>query len=162
MKKLISILLVFSYLFIGCNSSENIVENENLNKVDNIVEEKISSEEIKEEIEDNSYFIVINASLFKEKFYNNEKNIFFVGRDTCPACKNFKPTVMEFANKEKINIYYVNIGNFENNDFDMISDFVNIQYIPTLIISNNGKILYNESSVKSYDVLKNLVEEYMK
>lgn len=162
MKKLIYMLLVFSSFFIGCQAEETIVENENLDKVDNLIEEIGDNDEVQDKLEENAYFLQIGALEFKEKFYNNGKNIFFVGKDTCPACKRFKPTVIEFANTEKINIYYVNTTNFEDSDRNIMNSIVNIQYIPTLIISDKGRILYNESGVKSYDVLQNLVKEYIR
>ena len=155
MKKLIIILTLLSSLMIGCDKEETVIENENLDKVDSQVDDK------KENDITSEYFIEISATEFKNKVNSNEKNIFFIGRDTCPACKTFKPTAIEFSNKEKINIYYVNTTNATQEDWNIIFGIVDVEYIPTIVISDNSNILYNEHGVKSYDTLKNIVNEYI-
>lgn len=157
MKKIFILLIIMSSFMVGCQSDETTIENENLDKVINEVD---TNEEINNQNED--YFIEINASDFKNKVSSNEKNIFFIGRDTCPACKTFKPTAIEFSSKEKIKIYYVNTTNFDTDDWNVIDEIVTIKYIPTIVISDNSQILYNEYGVKSYDVLKNIVQKYLK
>ena len=135
MKKLIILTVVLVSFCVACNSEENVVENENLEKVDNVFKNKVNSE---------------------------EKYIFFIGRNSCPACQSFKPTAMEFANKEKINLYYVNGTNFTSEDWQIIDSIVVVEYIPTIIVSENNNILYNEHGAKSYEQLENIVEEYLK
>ncbi len=155
MKKIIIILALLSNLMIGCNKEENVIENENLDKVDKQIDDKKESDLTSE------YFIEISATEFKNKVNSKDKNIFFIGRDTCPACKTFKPTVTQFSNNEKINIYYVNTTNATEEDWNIIFSIVEVEYIPTIVISDNSNILYNEHGVKSYDTLKNIVNEYI-
>ena len=154
MKKLIILTVVLVSFCVACKSEENVVENENLEKVDNVVEDNKDIE--------NKYFIEISANEFKNKVNSEEKYIFFIGRNSCPACQNFKPTAMEFANKEKINLYYVNGTNFTSEDWQIIDSIVVVEYIPTIIVSENNNILYNEHGAKSYEQLENIVEEYLK
>ncbi len=156
MKRIIVILTLLSIITIGCDKEETVIENENLDKVNKQVDDN------KEINLDENYFIEINATEFKNKVNSNEKNIFFIGRDTCPACKTFKPTAIEFSSKEKINIYYVNTTDATEEDWNIIFSIVEVEYIPTIVISDNSKILYNEHGVKSYDALKNIVNEYVK
>ena len=109
---------------------------------------------------DESNFYVIGAQKFKEMVNSNQKYLFFIGRDTCPACKQFKQIASSFSSKEKINIYYVNTTDFNQNEWNTVTEIVDISYIPTIIVSYNSKILYNEYGVHQYDKLKNLVDEY--
>lgn len=155
MKKLMIILTLLSSLMIGCDKEETVIENENLDKVDSQIDDK------DENNLNSDYFIEISASEFRNKVNSNMQNIFFIGRDTCPACKTFKPTAIEFSSKEKINIYYVNTTNATGEDWSIISSIVEVEYIPTIVISDNSKILYNEYGVKSYDTLKSIVNQYM-
>lgn len=155
MKKLMIILTLLSSLMIGCDKEETVIENENLDKVDSQIDDK------DENNLNSDYFIEISASEFRNKVNSNMQNIFFIGRDTCPACKTFKPTAIEFSSKEKINIYYVNTTNATEEDWSIISSIVEVEYIPTIVISDNSKILYNEYGVKSYDTLKSIVNQYM-
>lgn len=155
MKKLMIILTLLSNFMIGCDKEETVIENENLDKVDSQIDDK------DENNLNSDYFIEISASEFRNKVNSNTQNIFFIGRDTCPACKTFKPTAIEFSSKEKINIYYVNTTNATGEDWSIISSIVEVEYIPTIVISDNSKILYNEYGVKSYDTLKSIVNQYM-
>lgn len=155
MKKLIIILTLLSSIMMGCDKEETVIENDNLDKVDNQINDK------EEDNLNSNYFIEISASEFRNKVNSNTQNIFFIGRDTCPACQRFKPTAIEFSSKEKINIYYVNTTNATDEDWNIISSIVQVEYIPDIVISNNSKILYNEHGVKSYETLKNIVNEYM-
>lgn len=157
MKKIFILVIIMSSFMVGCQSDETTIENENLDKVINEID---NDENINNENQD--YFIEITASDFKNKVNSNEKNIFFIGRDTCPACKTFKPIAIEFSSTEKINIYYVNTTNFDIDDWNIIDEIVTIEYIPTIVISDNSQILYNEHGVKSYDVLKSIAQKYLK
>lgn len=161
MKKLIVILTLLSGLMIGCDKEETVIENENLDKVDNQIDNNKGNDNNKENEMNSEYFIEISATEFKNKVNSDEKNIFFIGRDTCPACKTFKPIAIEFSSKEKINIYYVNTTSATEEDWNIIFDIVDVEYIPTIVISDNSNILYNEHGVKSYDTLKNIVNEYI-
>lgn len=155
MKKIIIILALLSSLMIGCDKDEKVIENENLDKVDNQIDDNDKNDV------NQDYFIEISAAEFRNKVNSNEKNVFFIGRDTCPACQTFKPTAIEFSSKEKINIYYVNTTQSTQEDWNIISSIVKVDYIPTIVISDNSKILYNEHGVKSYDALKNIINEYI-
>ena len=155
MKKIVIVLMFLSSFMIGCQSEEIIVDNENLDKVDKQINSVIEDNNI-----DYEYFIEISAQEFSDKVNSDTTHIFFIGRDTCPACRTFKPTAIEFSSKEKTIIYYVNTTDFEASDWSIIDNIVNVEYIPTIVISKNSKILYNEHGVKSYGVLKSIVEEY--
>ena len=174
MKKNLLYIFLVVFLMSGC-SSENIdktIDNENLNKV-NSEENSIQNDNLN--INDSEYgdvqnenlsdidesnFYVIGAQKFKEMVNSDEKYLFFIGRDTCPACKEFKQIASSFSSKEKINIYYVNTTDFNQNEWNTVTEIVDISYIPTIIVSYNSKILYNEYGVHQYDKLKNLVDEY--
>lgn len=155
MKRIIITLALLTSLMVGCGNDEKVIENENLEKVDNQVNDKNQNDINKD------YFIEISTTEFKNKFNSNEKNVFFIGRDTCPACKQFKPTVIEFSNQEKITIYYVNMTDATEDDWNSIFSIVNVDYIPTIVISNNSQVLYNEHGLKSYDTLKSIINEYI-
>lgn len=159
MKKLIIVLTILSSLIVGCDKEENVIENDNLDKVDKQVDNNSNNNQTNNNESD--YFIEISATEFENKVNSKDKNIFFIGRDTCPACRTFKPTAIEFSSKEKINIYYVNTTNATTEDWNTIFSIVEVEYIPTIVISDNSKILYNEHGVKSYDALKNIVNEYI-
>ena len=163
MKKAFLIMILFLSLIFngcGCSQDETVVENDNLDKQEEQIENNEQNNTINETITDD-YFIDIGALEFQNKINSNDAYIFFVGRDTCPACRNFKPTAIEFSSKEKINIYYVNTTNFSDNDWNIMNKIVNIPYIPTIIISKNYQIIYNEYGSKGYNDLKNIVEKYI-
>lgn len=160
MKKLIIMVTLLSSLMIGCSNDDTTIENENLDKVDKQIDNNTNNDKTDDSME-SDYFIEISAIEFQNKVNSDTKNVFFIGRDTCPACRTFKPTAIEFSSKEKINIYYVNTTNATAEDWNIISRIVEVEYIPTIVISDNSKILYNEHGVKSYDVLKSIVNEYI-
>ncbi len=163
MKKNILLLAVFSFLLLGCNKNE-IIENENLNKVQNKTETNTTTKKVEDtndDVENSDYFIEINSSEFKDMVNSNNSYIFFIGRDTCPACMEFKPIAKSFSSKEKVNIYYVNTTHFNDDDWNIVDEIIEVTYIPTIVITKNSEILYNEYGVKSYEILKTLKDKYL-
>ena len=161
MRKLIIMSFIFCCLLVGCGTQEDSVENENLDKVDNSTNNfNNDSDSMTEEI-DTSYLIEISALQFQNMVNSSDTYLFFVGRDTCPACRNFKPVITKFASDKKLKIYYVNSTNFSTDDWNIIDQIAQIEYIPTLIISKDGSVLYNEHGSKSYENLEKIVEQYM-
>lgn len=163
MKKNILLLAVFSLLLLGCNKNE-IIENENLNKVQNKTETSTTTKKIEDtndDVENSDYFIEINSNEFKNMVNSNNSYIFFIGRDICPACMEFKPIAKSFSSKEKVNIYYVNTTHFNDDDWNIVDEIIEVTYIPTIVITKNSEILYNEYGVKSYEILKTLKDKYL-
>ena len=174
MKKNLLYIFLVVFLMSGC-SSENIdktIDNENLNKV-NSEENSIQNDNLN--INDSEYnsiqndnlsdidesnFYVIGAQKFKEMVNSDEKYLFFIGRDTCPACKQFKQIASSFSSKEKINIYYVNTTDFDQNEWNTVTEIVDISYIPTIIVSQKSSILYSKYGIHQYSELENLVHEF--
>lgn len=162
MKRTILTLLIFSSFTLGCQKNDRIIENENLNKEENtsknVTTTTITTTTTIEK--NNQYFVEIDAMEFKNRVNSSNSYIFFIGRDTCPACQKFKPIAKEFSSKEKVTIYYVNTTSFDNSDWNIIDEIVDVTYIPTIIISKNSNILYSEYGVHQYSELENLVNDY--
>ena len=79
MKKNILLLAVFSFLLLGCNKNE-IIENENLNKVQNKTETSTTTKKIEDtndDVENSDYFIEINSNEFKNMVNSNNSYIYF-------------------------------------------------------------------------------------
>lgn len=160
MKKIFFALLVCSCFILGCQKKDKIIENENLNK-EVTPDETISTTATTKIVEkDNNYFIEISSLDFKNKVNSSETYIYFIGRDTCPACQKFKPIAKEFSSNEKITIYYVNTTNFDDSDWNIIDEFVDVKYIPTIVVSQKSSILYSKYGIHQYSELENLVHEF--
>ena len=173
MRKLLIVLIILmlSFNFSGCDSKRNDDLNnknqnidDNLNNEDDNIDDDLNNEndnlDDKNEEDKENYLEEITYADFKIKYKEKTTYMFFFGRPTCGACAAFKPIITEFANSKKIVIYFIDITNMTNEEFSEMNTIASFNYIPNVIITNNMKILFNESKVFSKEELKKLIDKY--
>jgi predicted bacteriocin transport accessory protein len=95
----------------------------------------------------------------------SQKNslIVYIGRDSCPTCRVFKPKLIKYLNARHKHIFYFNTqgNNKEIHDFRKFYNNLGVHYVPSIIIIKKGKvinILPKENLNKLEKYLKNLEE----
>lgn len=83
-----------------------------------------------------NYYTTITTEQFKKNINNKEFVVYFYKKD-CNACALLKKDINGIVEKYKIDVYAVDIMNTDNNE--IIYDYADIEYTPTIIRFINGK-----------------------
>ena len=148
MKKVLIILGLLAVLITGCSEKKEAKK-----------EDKKRTEYIENKSE-NKYFIEIDTTDYIEKVNNKEKFVIFIGSSQCGACKTFKPIITKFANEQKVTVYFIDLIKASDEDRNKIYNVQTIDYLPTLLIFEKGKVVFNEYGVKYNNFLLDLKAEY--
>lgn len=73
----------------------------------------------------------------------------------CKPCKMFKPIVQEVSSELEIGIVYVDVD--QQRDIAMK---YGVTSVPTIMIENNGSVLYRNSGVISKPQLKQVLSQF--
>jgi len=73
----------------------------------------------------------------------------------CGPCKMFKPIVQEVSSELEIGIVYVDV----DQQRDMAMKY-GVTSVPTIMIENNGSVLYRNSGVISKSQLKQALSQF--
>lgn len=85
-----------------------------------------------------SYMKEISYKEYHKLLDNKETFVLEVMRTDCSACIDFKPRITEFANKNKIEIKYINTDHISEKEKDKLFDETGISGTPTVIFYNDG------------------------
>lgn len=89
-------------------------------------------------------FIEISVDLYLSKYSEEEKSLVLIGRPTCHYCQIAEPILHNIAYKYNVDINYLNIDNFQNDDSQKLvssdSSFSEGFGTPLLLVVGGGKI----------------------
>ncbi len=68
----------------------------------------------------------ITATQMQERMANGESFVFYVGSETCSACKAYKPIVNEFIKETDTMIYYLDVAKSFKSDDEMQAFFKDV------------------------------------
>ena len=73
----------------------------------------------------------------KEKIDNKENFVLCISRTTCSHCADFKPKLKEVAKDNNIDIYYIDVDKYDEEEFSNLISFDGST--PTTIFIKNGE-----------------------
>lgn len=82
--------------------------------------------------------ISLDYNEIKEKVKNKEDFILIVSQSTCSHCAEYKPILERIANKNKINIYYIDYDKSDNKK-EFLKEFDLDGSTPITLFFNEGK-----------------------
>lgn len=86
--------------------------------------------------------------------------ILYIGRESCPACRDFVNKLSELAEKDNLDILYLDSTDTENRkDIKTFRDEYDIIYVPSLLILKDGK-LHTPDIPESSDKLERIFISY--
>ncbi len=156
MKSKIFVFIFFIVFISGCNLKNSNADSFKNDELDS--EQKITTTSSSSIF--NSNFININFDELLVKYNNGEKLNVFIGKDNCPTCIRFKSVVSDFALNENCIIYFLNTNALTDEQFLELEKIILVEYVPTFVIFDKKNILYNFVGYKSYEELKEVIEEY--
>ena len=107
------------------------------------------------------HFIHLDNSTIQNQMDSQKKQIRFVyvGRETCPYCREFAPKLKEAAKSINAIIYYIDTEN-KTDELAKFAEQYHIDSIPTLLVFKDGQL--QESLSNSSDISLNDLKEFFK
>ena len=107
------------------------------------------------------HFVELDNSRIQENMKDLKRQLRFVyvGRETCPYCREFAPKLKQTAGSINATIYYINTEN-KTEELAKFAEQYHIDSIPTLLIFKDGQL--QETLSSSSDISLNDLKEFLK
>jgi len=88
------------------------------------------------------HFVELDNTRIQENMKDLKRQLRFVyvGRETCPYCREFAPKLKEAAKSINATIYYIDTEN-KTDELAKFAEQYHIDSIPTLLVFRNGEII---------------------
>lgn len=103
--------------------------------------------------------IELSYNDIKEKIEKKENFVLCVSRTTCSHCADYKPKLKEVAKENNINIYYIDVDKYDEEEFSNLISFDGST--PTTIFIKNGEEETTSNRING-DVSKSKIIEKLK
>ena len=107
------------------------------------------------------HFVQLDNSTLQNEMDTQKKQIRFVyvGRETCPYCREFAPKLRKAARSINATIYYIDTEN-KTDELTKFAEQYHIDSIPTLLVFKDGQL--QETLSNSSDINLNDLKEFFK
>lgn len=82
------------------------------------------------------YLLELNLNNLKEKIENKETFVLCISKTTCSHCNDYKPKLKSIASEYNIDIYYIDVDKYDEEEFSNLISFDGST--PTTIFIKNG------------------------
>ena len=106
------------------------------------------------------HFIHLDNSTIQNQMDSQKKQIRFVyvGRETCPYCREFAPKLKEASRSINARIYYIDTEN-KTDELSKFAEQYHIDSIPTLLVFKDGQL--QDTLTNSSDISLNALKEFL-
>ena len=107
------------------------------------------------------HFVELDNSRIQEDMKDLKRQLRFVyvGRETCPYCREFAPKLKEASRSINATIYYIDTEN-KTDELAKFAEQYHIDSIPTLLVFKDGQL--QDTLSNSSDISLNDLEEFLK
>ena len=107
------------------------------------------------------HFVQLDNSTIQNEMDTQKKQIRFiyVGRETCPYCREFAPKLRKAARSINATVYYIDTEN-KTDELAKFAEQYHIDSIPTLLVFKDGQL--QETLSNSSDISLNDLKEFFK
>ena len=107
------------------------------------------------------HFVELDNSRIQENMKDLKRQLHFVyvGRETCPYCREFAPKLKEASRSSNATIYYIDTEN-KTDELAKFAEQYHIDSIPTLLVFKDGQL--QETLSSSSDISLNDLKEFLK
>ena len=114
-----------------------------------------------EYVQATNHFVQLDNSIIQNDMNTQKKQIRFVyvGRETCPYCREFAPKLKEASRSSNATIYYIDTEN-KTDELAKFAEQYHIDSIPTLLVFKDGQL--QETLSNSGDISLNDLKEFFK
>ena len=113
-----------------------------------------------EYVQATNHFVQLDNSTIQNDMNTQKKQIRFVyvGRETCPYCREFAPKLRKAARSINATIYYIDTEN-KTDELAKFAEQYHIDSIPTLLVFKDGQL--QETLSNSSDISLNDLKEFL-
>ena len=113
-----------------------------------------------EYVQATNHFVQLDNSIIQNDMNTQKKQIRFVyvGRETCPYCREFAPKLKEASRSSNATIYYIDTEN-KTDELAKFAEQYHIDSIPTLLVFKDGQL--QETLSNSSDISLNDLKEFL-
>ena len=113
-----------------------------------------------EYVQATNHFVQLDNSTIQNDMNTQKKQIRFVyvGRETCPYCREFAPKLRKAARSINATIYYIDTEN-KTDELSKFAEQYHIDSIPTLLVFKDGQL--QETLSNSSDISLNDLKEFL-
>ena len=113
-----------------------------------------------EYVQATNYFFQLDNSTIQNDMNTQKKQIRFVyvGRETCPYCREFAPKLKEASRSSNATIYYIDTEN-KTDELAKFAEQYHIDSIPTLLVFKDGQL--QDTLTNSSDINLNDLKEFL-
>ena len=114
-----------------------------------------------EYVQATNHFVELDNTRIQENMKDLKRQLRFVyvGRETCPYCREFAPKLKEAAKSINATIYYIDTEN-KTDELAKFAEQYHIDSIPTLLVFKDGQL--QETLSNSSDISLNDLKEFLK
>ena len=107
------------------------------------------------------HFVELDNTRIQENMKNLKRQLRFVyvGRETCPYCREFAPKLKEASRSINATIYYIDTEN-KTDELAKFAEQYHIDSIPTLLVFKDGQL--QETLTNSSNINLNDLKEFLK
>ena len=107
------------------------------------------------------HFVELDNSRIQEDMKDLKRQLHFVyvGRETCPYCREFAPKLRKASRSINARIYYIDTEN-KTDELAKFAEQYHIDSIPTLLVFKDGQL--QETLTNSSDINLNDLKEFLK
>jgi len=98
---------------------------------------------------------------YSKMIENKETFILFMGRESCPHCTEFKPTIEKIVKKYQIEVKYLDVSKLSSTEHSILKNKTFIENIPYTVFINEGSLDTRVRLVgnRSYDTVVNALKK---
>ena len=106
------------------------------------------------------HFVELDNTRIQENMKSLKRQIRFVyvGRETCPYCREFAPKLKEASRSINARIYYIDTEN-KTDELSKFAEQYHIDSIPTLLVFKDGQL--QDTLTNSSDISLNALKEFL-
>lgn len=103
--------------------------------------------------------VTVNNTLTEMSTAQN--GVYYVGSDRCPDCIEFEPHLIAYLHQNNLKINEFKVDQYLSNpDIYELMGRLNIEYIPNIVILQNGKVIHNWIMGDNYENMLDEITTY--
>ena len=104
--------------------------------------------------ETSEYLHKMSYTEYVKKIDNKESFVVEIMSKDCSACKGFRPKLVAFLNEYKVDMYYIDLDDFSEEEYESFDKLVKFTGTPTTIFIKDG-----EEETVSARIVGNVAED---
>lgn len=105
-------------------------------------------------------FTHIDLEGLSQKISRKDSFFLFLGKETCPACVEFVPKLVDAKNEESAEVYYLDVNKYKGQkEYEKFKMKYNLKYVPSILIFNEKGELQIPNVPENKKEIKLLLKE---